>query len=105
MVAADITITLGGRPELDAEARRARALHAQQVLTDIGWLFDEHISDLNRDLLGTNPDEGAKRETIFQQIDAAAQLKGRLHRIIQIQKAEETVNGRKHRNEPAADAE
>lgn len=100
-----ITITLGNRPELDAEERLQRAMRAREVLAGAGWAFDEVISDLTRDLLGTTPGQSEIRESLYHQIDAAAQLKGHLSRIIQAQQAEETVNARKHRDESPADAE
>jgi hypothetical protein len=101
----EITITLGNRPDLDPEERRLRALRAQEVLSGAGWAFDEIISDLNRDLLGTSPDQTAKRESLYHQMDGAAQAKGFLKRLIEQQAAEEKVNERKHRNEPPADHE
>lgn len=101
----EITVTLGSRPELDADERRQRALRAQEVLSGAGWAFDEVISDLTRELLGTPPGASGKRESIFQQIDAAAQLKGHLQRIIEQQAASEKVHERRHRHEPPADAE
>jgi hypothetical protein len=100
-----ITVTLAKRPEPDAEERRLRALRAREVLNGAGWLFEEYISDLTRDLLGTDPDESEKREQFFHQIDAAAQLRGRLEQIIETQAAHEKVNERKHRNDPPADHE
>lgn len=101
----DITITLGNRPELDPEERRLRALRAQEVLAGAGWAFDEVISGLTRDLLGTEPADAEKRESLYHQIDAAAQLKGHLSRIIQLHEAELKANVRKHRDEPPADHE
>lgn len=101
----DITITLGNRPELDAEERRLRALRAQEVLSGAGWAFDEVISGLTRDLLGTEPADAEKRESLYHQIDAAAQVKGHLDRIIKLYEAELKANVRKHRDEPPADHE
>lgn len=100
-----VTVTLGTRPDLDAEERRARAMRARDVLANAGWVFDEVISDLTRDLLGTTPGQSEIRESLYYQIDAAAQVKGHLSRILEQQAAEEKVNERKHRNEPPADAE
>lgn len=101
----DITVTLGNRPDLDFEERRLRALRAQEVLVGAGWAFDEVISDLTKDLLGTAPDQATKRESLYHQIDAAAQLKGHLKRILDSHQAEETKNARKHRDEPLANHE
>lgn len=100
----DITVTLG-RPELDAEERRQRALRAQEVLNGAGWVFDDLISSLTKDLLGTQPAETDKRESLYHQIDGAAQAKGRLKQIVEQQAAEEKANARKHRNDPPADHE
>lgn len=100
-----ITVTLGNRPELDAEARLARARRAREVLADAGWVFDEVISDLTRDLLGTSPNDAAKRESLYHQIDGTAQVKGHLKRILDQQAADEKAYERKHRNDPPADAE
>lgn len=99
------TVTISQRPQPDAEERRLRALRAQEVLSGAGWLFDEYMSDLTRELLGTDPDESAKREQFFRQIDAAAQLKGRLEQIIQIQKAEQDAHERRISKLPPADHE
>jgi hypothetical protein len=101
----DITITLGNRPDLDPEERRLRAMRAQEVLAGAGWAFDEVISGLTRDLLGTEPSDAEKRESLYHQIDAAAQLKGHLGRIIQLHEAELKANERKHRDEPLANHE
>lgn len=101
----DITITLGSRPELDAEARRDRAIRAREVLAGAEWVFEEASSALLRDLLGTEPSEAAKREAIYLQIDAASQMRARLRQIVDTQAFEEKVNERKHRHEPLADAE
>lgn len=101
----DITVTLGNRPELDAEERRQRALRAQEILNGAGWVFDELISSLTSDLLGTKPDQCGLREQLFNQIDGAAQAKGRLKQIVDQQAAEEKANARKHRNDPPADHE
>ena len=99
------TVTLGTGPELDAEERRQRAIRARGVLEGAGWLFDEYISDVTRDLLSTAPGDTAVREKLWQQADAAAQLKGNLLKIIQIQEAEDTRNERRHRREQPADHE
>lgn len=96
-MSAAITVTLGNPPDLDAEERRLRALRAREVLNGAGWAFDEHISDLTRELLGTGPADADKRELIYHQIDAAAQIKGRLARIIELQEAEEAKNERRER--------
>lgn len=100
-----ITVTLGNRPELDAEERRQRALRAQEVLNGAGWVFDELISGLTRELLDTPPHAADKRESLYHQIDGAAQAKGRLKHIVEQQAAEEKANARKHRNDPPADHE
>lgn len=101
----DITVTLGNRPDLDADERRQRALRARDVLAGAGWVFDELISDLTRDLLSTLPDETDKRESLYHQIDGAAQAKGHLKRIIDMQTGEEKKNERRIRAEPPADHE
>lgn len=101
----DITVTLGNRPELDAEERRQRALRAQEVLSGAGWVFDELISGLVKEWLDTQPAETDKRELIFRQIDGAAQAKGLLKGIVAQQAYEDEKNARKHRNEPPADHE
>lgn len=100
-----ITVTLGKPDDLDAEGRRLRALRAKEVLNGAGWLFDEYISDLNRDLLSTAPGQAEVREHLYRQIDAAAQLKGHLQHILDNQEAEDRRNERRHRNDPAADHE
>ena len=101
----DITVTLG-KPELDAEERRQRVMRAQEVLSGSGWVFDEVIGDLTRELLGTDaPAQKERREEIFQEIKATAQVKGHLTRILQQKAAEEAVNERRTRNEPPADHE
>lgn len=94
-----ITVTLGNPPETDFDERRLRALRAKEVLNGAGWLFDEHISDLTRELLSTAPTsvDATKREELFYQIDAAAQLKGRLLQIIQLHEAEAKAHERKER--------
>lgn len=94
-----ITVTLGNPPPTDFEERRLRALRAREVLDGAAWLFDEHISDLTRDLLGTSPApaDAPKREELFYQIDAAAQLKGRLLQIIQLHEAEKKANERREK--------
>lgn len=99
------TVTLGAPPELDAEARRQRALRARAALDAAGWLFDEQISDLTRDLLGTTPGQTEVREAIFQQIDATAQVKGRLLKILEIQEAEIKAHERRNRRHQPADAQ
>lgn len=79
---ADFTVTLGSAAELDPEEKRLRMLRAKEVLSGAGWLFDEQMSDLTRDMLGTSPEQSGKREELFHQIDALAQVKGRLMGII-----------------------
>lgn len=101
----DITVTLGNRPDLDAEERRQRALRAQEVLAGAGWLFDEVISTATRDFLDTQPDEAAKREEFYQQAYAAALLKQHLNNILREKAAEEKKNERRSRAEPPANHE
>lgn len=97
-----ITVTLG-KVELDAEAKRARALRAAELLDGAGWLFDELISDRTRELLATDIDEPAKRERIFHEIQATAELKALLDRILQQHQAEQTLDERRTRNDKPAD--
>lgn len=97
-----ITVTLGNRPVLDAEERRQRYLRAKESVNNLGWVFDELIGGLTADLLSTDPDDTTKRESIFHQINGAAQAKGLLLGIIQQQEFEEAKHERKHRNEPPA---
>ncbi|HYC65673.1 MAG TPA: hypothetical protein VEC14_13150 [Reyranellaceae bacterium] len=97
----DITVTLN-RPDLDAEAKRARARRAAEVLKDAGWAFDEFIAEQTTDLLATGDDQ-PKRERIFNSIQAAADLKAHLIRIVQQQEAENTLNERRNRDERPAD--
>lgn len=91
------TITLGNQPALDAEERKRRAIRASEVLGGAGWAFDEFISTMAQELLGTAPHEAQKREQLYHQIDAAAQLKGHLMRIVEIQAAEEVARERRER--------
>jgi hypothetical protein len=91
------TVTLGSPAPLDAEERRHRAGRARDLLDGAGWLFDEHISDRTRDLLSTSPGDAAKREEIYRHIDATAQLKGRLLKILETHEAEALTNERKRR--------
>jgi hypothetical protein len=101
----DITVTLGPRPDLDPEEKRQRALRAAEVLDGAGWVFDEVISSLTRELLDTQPAETDKREGLFRQIDGAAQVKGRLKQITDNYVAEMQQHERKHRADPPADHE
>ena len=48
-----VTVTLN-RVDLDAEARRNRALRAAELLENASWLFDELISERARDLIATD---------------------------------------------------
>lgn len=95
-----ITVTLN-RPELDAEAKRARARRAAEVLSEAGWVFDEFIAEQTTDLLATGEDQ-PKRERIFNTIQAAADLKAHLIRIVQQQEAENTLNERRNRDDRPA---
>ena len=101
----DITVTLGNRPELDAEERRARAHHAKDILSIAGWVFDDLISDLNKELLGTHPEESSRREYLYHQINGAAQAKGLLLGLVNQQAFEDKKNERKRRNDGPADHE
>ena len=87
--------------ELDAEERRHRAIRARGLIEGAGWLFDEHISDLTRDLLATGPQQNVLREQLYLQIDATVGLKARLLGILQNHEAEATIHERKHRADPA----
>jgi hypothetical protein len=101
----DITITLGNRPDLDADERKQRALRAKEVLNGASWAFDEFVSDKTQELIGTNPNDSEKRETLYHQIDAAVQLKGFLLGIVQQQQFEEEKHERRISKLPAADHE
>lgn len=94
------TVTLGTPAPLDSEERRHRAHRARDLIEGAGWLFDEHISDLTRDLLSTERGHTVLREQIYQQIDATAQLKGRLLKILENHEAEALTNERKRRADP-----
>ena len=96
-----ITVTLN-RPEMDPEAKRARARRAAELLKDAGWAFDEFIAEQTTDLLATGDDQ-PKRERIFNSIQAAADLKAYLIRIVQQQEAENTLNERRNRDDKPAD--
>jgi hypothetical protein len=99
-----ITVTLGNPPDTDFEERRLRALRAREVLDGAGWLFNEYISEMTRDLLDTNPADSEQRETLFKRIDAAAQLKGRLMQIIKLHQVEkENYDKRERRRNPDAE--
>lgn len=100
-----ITITLGNRPKLDADELRARAMRAADVLNGASWVFDEYVSDKAREFIHTDAKDAEKREILHHRINAAMELKQDLLQIIANQQAEETANARKHRSEPAADAE
>ena len=95
------TIVLGNPPALDAEGRRVRARRARELLDGASWLFDEFMSEETRALLDAN--DTAEREEHHRNIRVAADLKGRLMQIVQTQEAEDTINGRKHRDDPGTD--
>lgn len=97
-----ITVTLGSQPKLEADERKRRAIRAREVLDGAGWAFDEFISTMNQEWLGTSPADTAKREQLYHQIDAAAQLKGHLMRIVEEQAAKDKLDERRERK-PAAD--
>lgn len=101
----DITVTLGNRPDLDAEERRARAHHAKDILNIAGWVFDDLISDLNKELLATLPDQTDRRESLYHQINGAAQAKGLLLNLVNQQAFEDKKNERKRRSDGPADHE
>lgn len=93
------TVTLGNPAPLDSEERRHRASRARDLLDGAGWLFDEHISDLTRDMLRTDVAHTVLREQLFLQIDATAQIKGRLLKILETHEAEAIANERKRRTD------
>ena len=98
-----ITVTLN-RPELDAEAKRARARRAAEVLTDAGWVFDEFIAERNTELLAaTGRLNAGVREEIFLEMQVAAQIKDHLKQIVQNHQGEKTINERRNRDERPAD--
>lgn len=96
-----ITVTLK-REELDAEAKRARALRAAEILEGAGWVFDEFTSIRTQDLLATGSDT-VKREEIFAEIQAAAEIKAHLIQIVQHHQAEQKLNERRTRDDKPAD--
>lgn len=97
-----ITVTLNA-VTLDAEARRIRALRAQEVLDNASWLFDEFISEQTRDLIATDTRQSEEREILAADIRAAMSLKGHLLTIIQNHEAEQKLNERRSRAEQPAD--
>lgn len=98
-------VTIGNPPELDAEARRARAIRARELLDGAGWVFNDLMSDQNRQLLDTAPEETARREDLFRMIRATAELKGMLIQIVEQQVATERQHERRNRNQQPADHE
>lgn len=101
----DFTVTIGSPPELDAEERRARAVRARELLEGAGWAFNELISEQNRQLLDTKPEEAVRREDLFRVIRATADLKGLLIQIVDTQVAAERAHERRNRNQQPADHE
>lgn len=99
------TVTIGNPPELDAEARRARAVRARELLDGAGWVFNDLMSDQNRQLLDTAPEQVAEREDLFRLIRATAELKGMLIKLVDLQVAEERAHERRSRNQQPADHE
>lgn len=99
------TLTVGRPPILDAEAARARAVRARELLDGAGWVFDELISDQNRQLLDTAPAEVDQREEHYRMIRASAELKAHLIRIVENQVAKERLDEYRARNERPADHE
>lgn len=95
------TVTLNA-VELDAEERRQRAIRARGVMEGAGWLFDEQISELTREMLDTDASQTDRRERIFTEILAVSRLKGALIQILRDEEARKVQNERKHRADPAA---
>lgn len=97
------TVTIGNPPELDPEERRARAARARELLDGAGWAFNELISEQNRQLLDSKPEETDRREDLFRVIRATADLKGLLIQIVETQVAEERAHERRNRHQQPAD--
>lgn len=92
-----VTVTIQA-PKLDAEAKRARAIRARELLDGASWVFDEYISECVRDLLATPSDgsEGqSKREDLYRRSVVATDLKAHLLVLVQNQEAEDTQNERR----------
>lgn len=90
-----ITVTLGKRPEPTPEEMQQRIRRASEVLAGCGWVFDEHISSLTQQLLDTSPHNGQDREDLYHSIRAAAELKGRLMKIVETKALEDKRNERR----------
>lgn len=91
-----VTVTIQA-PKLDAEAKRARAIRARELLDGASWVFDEYISECVRDLLAT-PSDGSgqsKREDLYRRSVIATDLKAHLLVLVQNQEAEDTQNERR----------
>lgn len=97
-----VTVTLN-RVDLDAEARRNRALRAAELLENASWLFDELISERARDLIATDARQAEEREILHADIRATMGLKGHLLSIIQNHQAEQKLNERRERDYQPAD--
>lgn len=94
------TVTLNKREELKGDELRARTRRAAEVLESCGWLFDEYISDKTREMLDTKTGESDVRDHCYLMIQAAADLKGHLQRIVQEQQLEDERQKRNERRFP-----
>ena len=96
------TVTLN-HVDLDAEARRARALRAAELLEGASWAIDDLISDRMRQIMQSSPDHAPLRERLHAEVRVALDLKANLLTIVQQHQAENTLNERRDRNAKPAD--
>lgn len=97
-----ITVTLNA-VTLDAEARRIRALRAQEVLDNASWLFDEFISEQTREMIATDISQTTERDCLHASITAAMAMKGHLLTIVNNHQAETKLNEQRDRDRKPAD--
>lgn len=83
---------------LDAEASRARALRARELLEGSSWVIDEYLAGVAREWLGEV--DPAMRERLHVKVGVATDLKADLLSIVDRHLAEEKEHERRKPRSP-----
>lgn len=79
------------------EELKARARRAEELLNGASWVFDEVVTQAQREWLETGEriDGEARREELFRRAQAALTLKGHLLSIVNQQTGQEMLDERR----------